>query len=226
MMYIKMDNVKYISEVDYLRVVEEKENYRSKYTATKQTKDVFKEKLNELKKELNEKNEEIINMKTNYRNSYKEFEKELEKRDEEIERYKTIIIDNGINYDNLNNMFDEREELKKENERLKERQKFLECNNNELFSLTEYISKYIKDNTRRADVIVAIEEMERLKNLYESEKQYEDWCELKYWYNDEKTNETKMYRQHMNYEDACELIGMDSDNWNEFNVVKYKKEVE
>ena len=69
-------------------------------------------------------------------------------------------------------------------------------------------------------------EYERMKNLYEPEKQYEEWCELKYWYDDVKTGDIKMYRQHMNYEEACELIGMDSDNWNAFKVVKYKKEVE
>jgi len=66
-------------------------------------------------------------------------------------------------------------------------------------------------------------EIERLKNLYEPEKQYEEWCELSYTYSVDDT--TKNVIQNMLLEDAFELIGMDSDNWVGFNVEKYKKEV-
>jgi hypothetical protein len=66
-------------------------------------------------------------------------------------------------------------------------------------------------------------EYERLKDLYEPEKQYEEWGALRYYYIVD--GEKKTYYQEMLLEDVYELIGMDSDNWIEFSVAKYEKEV-
>lgn len=153
--------------------------------------------------------------------------KELKEKDEEIEMLKEIVIDGGVNYSNLANLYNERQELKEE---LKEKINDLKalgsiCNEQrveirESIEVSNYNFKEFEKKLKEKD-----EEIERLKKLNEPETQYEDWCELKYWFINSVTGQTNMYRQHMNYEDACELIGMDSDNWTEFNVVKYKKEV-
>ena len=148
-----------------------------------------------------------------YYNRIKQLEEELKEKEETIEE----LVDtarNGMNRFDvmLNKMKEKDEEIRKIKENNEVLLSLIEKKNGEIERLENSNRKYCSEN-------------ERMKNLYEPEKQYEDWCELTYWWTAEKTGDANMFKQHMLYEDACELIGMDSDNWNEFNVLKYKKEV-
>lgn len=184
----------FVEEIDYLKVVKEKE--------------VLKRKNKTLEQNLISKTDQYNGEKENLK-----LREELSKIKEWEELYKIQV----------NTLKEKDEEI----ENLKNKIHFCKID-----KLTKFMSENYPEfaGLQVSDVVVTIlknqsEEIVRLKNLYEPEKQYEEWCELKYWYEDVKTGTTKMFRQHMNYEEACELIGMDSDNWNEFNVVKYKKEV-
>lgn len=221
---------KYVSEEDYLRVVEEKELLKESHN--ERIKEICKIKENnenwkkislktkqEFTKEINEKNKEIEGLK-----------KELKEKDKEME-----IIANEINFHN--HEFRKLDKYIRNNE-IKinhllivdtiitevERQKSLiEKANDRVDSYKEWYNNNVSEYNKMEEKVKGLES---LIEYYEKDQpQYEDYCELKYWYNDEKTGETKEFRQHMLYEDACELIGMDSDNWNEFNVVKYRREV-
>ncbi|QOR56259.1 hypothetical protein KNV66_gp44 [Bacillus phage DLc1] len=196
---------------DYLKVAEENNRYKNLVTLNEE----------KLLKELKEKDEKIEGLKKNierFNSSHAlsvaittidDYEKIVKEKDDEIKELERKLHvsekDVARHYHNSNYF---------ENE-LKEAVKISNWNVEEAERKLKEKDKEIK---RLNEKIVELE-------LGFKETQYEEWCELKYWYVNIATGQTNMYRQHMNYEDACELIGMDSDNWTEFNVVKYKKEV-
>jgi len=143
------------------------------------------------------------------------YEKQLKEKEEEIEKLNNELIE-SIKISNLNVKFyeDKLKENDKKIEILKEANKYCaDCSGSRV-----HINKLEKENEYYA------KEYERMKNLYEPEIQYEEWCTLSYSYEDNEFNK-KYFEQEMLLEDAYELIGMDSDNWRNFNVNKYKKEV-
>jgi len=192
---------RFVSETDFLKVVKEKENLEK--VNGKQLKRIL-----ELEKEL----EESIKI-SNY--NYESYEMEIREKDKEIERLKdklSCLEFNGkrklkIKDNVLQEVKKQRNNYKKEIERLK-------------ISLDNYLKEICE---RNKELLKQDKELERLKNLYEPKKKYEEWCELSYTYSVDDT--TKNVIQNMLLEDAFELIGMDSDNWVGFNVEKYKKEV-
>lgn len=203
-----------VNKEDYSKVVESKERHLRDLNTLGKI-------CNEQKLELKEKDEEIEGLKKNIErfnsshalsvaittiDDYEKIVKEKDMEIKELERKLHVAVKDVSRHYHNSNYF--------ENE-LKEAVKISNWNVEEAERKLKEKDKEIK---RLNEKIVELE-------LGFKETQYEEWCELKYWYVNIATGQTNMYRQHMNYEHACELIGMDSDNWTEFNVVKYKKEV-
>lgn len=88
----------------------------------------------------------------------------------------------------------------------------------------EYLVNSIKSRKEVIDFLNSLFGKNESTEKICEEPIYEEWCELIYVYKDNLGNE-KTVGQNMNFEDACELIGMDSDNWISFTVNKYRKEV-
>jgi len=188
---------RFVSETDFLKVVKEKENLEK--VNGKQLKRIL-----ELEKEL----EESIKI-SNY--NYESYEMEIREKDKKIERLKEKLSCLEFNGKRKLKIKDNvLQEVKKQRNNYK---KEIEKNKYAIIENCD-LRKKINEKDR---------EIERLKNLYEPEKKYEEWCELSYTYSVDDT--TKNVIQNMLLEDAFELIGMDSDNWVGFNVEKYKKEV-
>jgi len=182
---------------DYLKMVEEKENLEKYYEQEKELRKNIEDNLHRVQNHLKSK----VN--------------ECNERDKEIEKLNNELIE-SIKISNLNVKFyeDNLKEKDKKIERLKEANKYcVDCSGSRV-----HINKLEKQNEYYA------KEYERLKDLYEPEPQYEEWCTLSYSYEDNEFNK-KYFEQEMLLEDAYELIGMDSDNWRNFSVNKYKKEV-
>jgi len=204
----------FIKEEDYLKVVEEKENVEKYYEKEKELRKNIEDNLhrvqNHLQCKVNECNErdEVINKlvvkKEHYKDYIKCLEKEKREKDGEIERLKEAnkyCADCSGSRVHINKLEKELKEMTKHKDKTFLRVLELEKQN-------EYYAK----------------EYERLKNLYEPEIQYEEWCWLYYEFKLTNGN-VKPVKQEMLVEDAHELIGMDSDNWRFYSIQKFKKGV-
>lgn len=240
---------------DYINCLEkEKKYYRNELKLYKENKTIerlekeLKEKEEEiegLKKNIERfKNSHALSVAITTIDDYEKIVKEKDEKIEELER-KLRVAEKDVSrhYHNSNFFENKVKELGKELALLKNKENDIIDQINELTNFISVGNKYNKGKVgmRTSDACIELikeknEEIEKknrlIKHLEEvveeyrnNSPQYEEWCELKYWFINSVTGQTNMYRQHMNYEDACELIGMDSDNWIEFNVVKYKKEV-
>ncbi|AZU99712.1 hypothetical protein DK1_00008 [Bacillus phage DK1] len=215
--------MRWVGEEDYLKVVEEGN------IVAESLRQQLKNKTEQYEKEKELHNKTVGDLNKYYIES-ESLKNVLKEKDEKIENLRDHQTYHMISKEKHNEIIYGRDvkinELDKENQGLSIRCESLEEEVEELrnqihFCKIDELTRYMSKNypmfagIQVSDVVISL-----LEGLKEEKEEKEELWTLRYNLVVNNNKEKEVVQYHMIKEDAEELIGMDSDNWNKYSLEK------